>query len=137
MDAVERFREAGKIRDIDLAMTACADDVVLHSPLTDRVTFRGRAEVRRLFEVVYVRFGELRYSGAIGSGRDWALFGSATVGGQRIEETMRLTLDDGLIAEVTLYIRPLPGLTAVMAALGPPLARRYGRSRLTAARPQA
>ncbi|MPZ79162.1 MAG: nuclear transport factor 2 family protein [Actinophytocola sp.] len=134
MDAIDRFREAGETHDIDLAMTVCADDVVVHSPLTDRATFRGRAEVRGLFEVVYEQLSELRYSDVLGDGRRWALFGSATVGGQRIEETLRLTLDDaGQIVEVTLYIRPLPGLAAVMAALGPPLARRYGRSRLTAA----
>jgi hypothetical protein len=133
MDAIERFREAARTHDATLAAAACAEDVVLHSPLTDRADFRGRAEVRRLFEVVYDRFTELHYEEPVGAGRHWALFGSATVGGQRIEETMRLTLDDaGQIAEVTLYIRPLPGLTAVMAALGPPLARRYGRSKLTA-----
>jgi hypothetical protein len=134
VDAVEKFRAAGETHDVELAMATCAADVVVHSPLTDRATFRGRAEARRLFEVVYDQFEQLRYDEPLGAGRRWALFGSATVGGQRIQAALHLTLDEsGSIAEVTLYIRPLPGLTAVMAALGPPLARRYGRSRLTAA----
>ena len=134
MDAIDRFRKAGETHDLSLAMSACADDVVVHSPLTDRHTFRGRTEVARLFGVVYEQIEGIRYDQLIGDGRHWALFGDATVGGQRIQETMRLTLDeDGNIADIVLYIRPLPGLTAVMAALGPPLARRYGRSRFTAA----
>jgi len=34
---------------------------------------------------------------------------------------------DGLITELTLFGRPLPGVTAVMAAIGPALLRRQGR----------
>jgi hypothetical protein len=114
-------------------MAACADDVVVHSPLTDRHVFRGRDEVGRLFGIVYERFSGIRYHQVVGAGRDWALFGDGTVDGQPTEEALRLRLNqDGLIAEITFYIRPLPGLTAVMAALGPPLARSNGRSRVTA-----
>jgi hypothetical protein len=134
MDAIEKFRNGGETHDLELAMSACADDVVVHSPLTDRHKFRGRAEVARLFGVVYEQIEGIGYDQLIGDGRHWALFGDATVGGQRIQQTMRLTLDDdGRIAEIVLYIRPLPGLTALMAALGPSLARRHGRSRFTAA----
>lgn len=131
--AVDQFRAAGEKHDLERAMAACADDVVVHSPLTDRHAFRGRKEVERLFGIVYERFSGIRYHQVVGEGRCWALFGDATVGGQRTEEALRLVLDeDGRIAEITLYIRPLPGLTAVMAALGPPLARGNGRSRVTA-----
>lgn len=133
MSTVGTFQLAAATRDIDLAMSTLADDVVLHSPLTDRFTFNGKEDLRRLFETAYEKFDGLSYDTAIGDGRRRVLIGGGHVGGQRFDETLLLTLDDhGKIAELTLFIRPLPGLTAVMAALGPALARRNGRSRLTA-----
>ena len=131
--SIDDFRRAAATNDIDLAMSALADDVVVHSPLTDRFTFNGKADVRRLFETAYERFDGLAYDTAIGEGRQRVLIGSGRAGGERFEETLLLTLDDqDKITEITLFIRPLPGLTAVMAALGPALARRNGRSRMTA-----
>lgn len=132
--SVKDFRTAGETHDIELAMSACADDVVVHSPLTDSAVFRGHADVRQLFEAVYEKFDRIRYHDQLGDGDRWVLFGSASVGGQRTEETVLLRLDEhGKITEITFYIRPLPGLAAVMAVLGPELARRNGRSRLTVA----
>jgi hypothetical protein len=111
-------------------VSTLADDVVLRSPLTNRFTFDGKDDVRRLFETAYEKFDGLDYHTVIG---DRVLVGGATAGGQPFEETLLLTLDDaGKIAEITLFIRPLTGLTAVMAALGPALARKNGRSRLAA-----
>lgn len=130
---VDDFRRAAAVHDIELAMSALADDVVVRSPLTDRFTFDGKADVRRLFETVYEKFEGLSYDTAIGDGAHRVLVGGGVAGGQRFEETLLLTLDEqGKIAEITLFIRPLPGLVAVMAALGPALARRNGRSRLNA-----
>jgi hypothetical protein len=129
---IEDFRRAARDKDVELALRTLADDVVVRSPLTDRFTFNGKEEVRRLFEAAYERFDGLDYHTAIG-GR--VLVGGATVGGQPIEETLLLTFDDDdKITEVTLFIRPLPGLTAVMAALGPVLARKNGRSTATVLR---
>ncbi len=128
------FRQAAATKDIDLAMSSLADDVVLRSPLTDRFTFNGKDEVRRLFATAYEKFENLSYDLTIGDGDRRVLVGSGIAGGQPFEETLLLTLDDReKITEITLFIRPLPGLTAVMAALGPALARRNGRSRLAAA----
>jgi len=128
--SIEDFQKAAVTKDIELAMSALADDAVLHSPLTDRFTFNGKEDIRRLFETAYEKFEGLNYHTVIG---DRVLVGGATIKGQRFEETLLLTLDDhGKIAEITLFIRPLTGLTAVMAALGPTLARKNGRSRFTA-----
>jgi SnoaL-like protein len=133
-ETVARFHAAGEAGDVDALLTTIADDVVVHSPLTDRADFRGRAQVRALFEVVYTALGDLTYHTEVGDERTRALFGTGTAGRQRIDASLLLRLDDhAKITEITLYIRPLPGLTAVMAALGPPLARRYGRSRGVAA----
>ena len=42
--SIEDFQKAAKNKDIELAMSALADDVVLHSPLTDRFTFNGKED---------------------------------------------------------------------------------------------
>ena len=123
--SIADFRKAARTKDIELAMSTLAVDAVLHSPLTDRFTFTGKDDIRRLFEAAYEEFDGLDYHTVIG-GR--VLVGGATANGQPFEETLVLDLDgDGRIRELTLFIRPLPGLTAVMAALGPALARRNGR----------
>jgi hypothetical protein len=123
--SIEDFQKAARNKDIELAMSAVADDIVLRSPLTDRFTFDGKDDVRRLFETAYEKFDGLDYHTVIG---DRVLVGGATVNGQPFEETLLLTLnEDNKISEITLFIRPLTGLTAVMAALGPTLARKNGR----------
>lgn len=123
--SIEDLRKASADKDIELAMSALADDIVIRSPLTDQFTFNGKDDVRRLFETVYEKCDGLNYHTLIG---DRVLVGSATAGGQRFEETLLLTLDeDDKIAEITLFIRPLTGLTSVMAALGPTLARKNNR----------
>jgi len=49
----------------------------------------------------------------------------------QIEEAQLLRLnDDGQIQELTLFGPPLPGLTAVMAGIGPALLRRLGQATL-------
>lgn len=123
--SIEDFRRAARTKDIELAVSTLADDVVLRSPLTDRFTFNGKDDVRRLFETAYEKFDGLEYHTVIG---DRVLVGGATAGGQPFEETLLLSVNDSdKITEITLFIRPLTGLTAVMAALGPTLARKNGR----------
>lgn len=133
-ETVAQFHAATAAGDVAAVLATFADDVVVHSPLTDRTEFRGRAQVRALFEVVYSALADLSYHTEVGDERTRALFGTGTAGRQRIDASLLLRLDaHAKITEVTLYIRPLPGLAAVLAALGPPLARRYGRSRGVAA----
>lgn len=131
--SIQDFRRAAATHDVELALSALADDVVLHSPLTDRFTFQGKEDVGRLFETAFEHFEGLNYHTEIGEGTHRVLVGGATANGQPFEETLLLTLDGhDKIAEITLFIRPLTGLTAVMAVLGPELARKNGRSKFTA-----
>lgn len=134
LDTTARLRAAGKNADVDEAMATFAEHAVVHSPLTNRVDFHGREEIRRLFETVYANLNDLDHHTDLGDEHTRTLIGTATARGQRIDTAFLVRLDGAAkITELTLFIRPLPGLVAVMAALGPPLARRNGRSRLTAA----
>jgi SnoaL-like domain len=123
-----RFRAAAEAGDVDGVMATLAPDVVLHSPITDRVAFHGHAEVRELLDSVFVTILDIRYFADVGDGRTRALFYRARVGSTPLEEATRLELDDaGMIREITLFFRPLPGLATLTSALGPRVAaRRHG-----------
>lgn len=128
-ETTERYRRALETRDVELALSAFAPDAVVRSPLTDRVRFTGHAELRPLLEVAYAHLRDVRFHTDTGDGKTRVVVYTARIGGEDVEEAAVLKLDeDGLIAEVTLFVRPLPGLVALMDAFGPDIARRNGRT---------
>ena len=132
-DAVSRWCRAGETEDAIAAVACLATDVVLISPLTDQFRFRGRDQVQAVLEAVFSVVDDLVFDSAIGEGQNRAVRCQGRVGGHVFEEVQLLRLDAaGLISEVTLFIRPLPALTALMQALGPELARRQDRPWLAA-----
>ncbi|WP_240687117.1 hypothetical protein [Amycolatopsis suaedae] len=71
---------------------------------------------------------DLHFTFDVGDDRTRTVGYTGTIKGRPIEETAVFRLDDdGLIAEATLYIRPLTALVTVMATFGPDIARRNGR----------
>ncbi|MFC5822528.1 nuclear transport factor 2 family protein [Nonomuraea insulae] len=128
----QAYRLAGEAHDLDALIATLADDVVFHSPLTDGTEFRGKEQVRQLFSVVLRVVSGIRYVSDVGDEHTRALTATATVGGQEAHEAAMVEVgEDGLIKEVTMWIRPLPALTAMMAALGPGLAAATGRPGLS------
>jgi ketosteroid isomerase-like protein len=124
------YRAAFLAGDLDAVVACLSPDVVLHSPITDAFAFRGRAQLRALMEDVHAVVTETTYTLDVGDDRRRVLRLSARVGRQRLDETMVVELDDdGLIASIELFVRPLPGLTALAAALGPRVAARRSRTR--------
>jgi hypothetical protein len=127
-DVVGRWRTAGEQGDAEAAASCLADDVVLVSPLTEQFVFRGRDAVRDLLAAAFTAIEGIRFHAETRAGATSALFYRATVRGIELEEAQLLRLDDaGRIAEITLFVRPLPAATALMRALGPEIARRQGR----------
>lgn len=132
--AARRFCAAMEAGDAFGAVEALSPDAVLHSPITLGIDFRGRDQLRELFEDVLAVVSEPRYTEEVGDGDVRVIVGEGRVGSQRLHETILVRLDDaGLIRELTLYIRPLPGLASLAAALGPRVAGRHGRARGLAA----
>lgn len=71
---------------------------------------------------------DIHYHTEVGDDVTRALFYRGRCGKEQFEEAQLLRFDqEGLITELTLFGRPLPGVTAVMAAIGPVLLRRQGR----------
>lgn len=121
---LRRFIDAMERHDLDGLLETFSSDVVLRSPNTARVTFRGRDELRELMHVHFSVVHDVSYRReSLGPGTDTLVY-TGIVRGQPVEIVNRVELDDDhLIDEITIYVRPLPGLTALAAALGPPIAR--------------
>lgn len=130
-----RFRHAVEAYDVEAVIDTLAPDVVLHSPITDMVAFRGQAAVRELLCSVFATIADIRYFADVGDDRTRALFYRANVNGYPLEEATRIELNDQQqISQVTLYFRPLPGLATLTAALAPRVAAKHGQLRSLTAR---
>lgn len=127
----DRYRRAGEAGDVEGVVATLAADVVFHSPITERVVFRGREEIRELLGAVFSTVSDVRYFAEVGDDRTRVLFDRLQVNGLAMEQTHRLSLNErGEIEEITVFFRPLPGLAALTCALGPRVAEaRHGRAR--------
>jgi hypothetical protein len=122
---VSPYRAALDARDPAALAEACTPDVVFNSPITSLVRFEGREEFAELFRTVLEVYDEFRCVDELGSGDTRVVHLHARVGGQGLDEVQIVRLDgSGKVREVTMFVRPLPGLAALTAALGPRLARR-------------
>ena len=129
-DTTRRYRDAVERADVEAFMATLAPDVVLRSPITTRIEFRGHDEIRTLMRAVFASIRDIHYYADVGDAGTRALFYRARVGRRPVEEASLVRLgDDALVREITLWFRPLPGLTAVMGRLGPRLARERGPAR--------
>jgi hypothetical protein len=127
------YRAAAEAHDLDGMLACMRPDVVLKSPITDSFVFSGSAQLRALLEDVYAVVDDVEYVADAGDDRVRILKLSARVRGRRFDEALLVECDDdGLIARMELFVRPLPGLTALAAALGPRVARRRSRVRALA-----
>jgi hypothetical protein len=130
----ERFRATAEAGDLEGLVATLAPNAVMHSPITNGLQFDGAGEIRALLPHVFAVVEDIRYTDDVGDARTRALFYDARIGKVDVEEATRIKLDDqARITDVTLWFRPLPGLTALLAALGPRLAGRQSRSKAAAA----
>jgi hypothetical protein len=127
-ETIAAWQAAGESGDALAAARCLADDVEVISPLTAQFRFRGRDQVAEMLGAAFDVISGIRFHTAVGTGYTRALFYHAHAGREEIEEAQLLRLDPaGLIHELTLFGRPMPGLAAVMADIGPRLLQRQGR----------
>jgi hypothetical protein len=123
-----KMRRAVETADLDMFLETLAPKVLLRSPISALAEFSGKDQLRTLMEGVFETITDIHYYEELGDERARALFYRGRVGATEVEEASLLRFDsDGLITEFVLWFRPLPGLTAVAAGLGPKLSRRNGR----------
>jgi len=120
----QRFRAAMEAGDHGAAVATFAPDIVLRSPIIGG-RFEGRQAVGDLMGAVIETVEDLRYTveAADADGTQILAF-SACVRGRDIDAVDLLRVnEEGLISEFVVHIRPMAGLAAVAAALGPRIAR--------------
>jgi hypothetical protein len=126
----QTFAAAMRDRDFETLGATLADDVVLHSPITGSFPFEGREQVVALLRIVRDALEDLKPVAEFGDDDTHALMFEARVGRQKIQALDVLRFDaEGRIREFRVFIRPLPGLAALSAAMAPQVAARGGRGR--------
>jgi SnoaL-like domain len=126
-DAVATFLDATRLNDIDRIVGTLAPDVELHSPLSGRMVFRGRDDLRVLLGAVYGGLSNLVWREVIGDGATRVAVSDARVAGVTITDAMVLELDDaGLIVRIRPHLRPWLAITLFALLLGPKIARHPG-----------
>lgn len=121
------FCEATRVNDIDRVMGTLSHDVELISPLSGRMVFRGRDDLRVLLDAVYGGLNGLTWREVIGEGSTRVAVSDARVAGVTITDAMVLDLDDaGLITRIRPHLRPWLAITLFAALLGPKIARHPG-----------
>jgi hypothetical protein len=106
------FRTAAEAKDLDLLTETLREDVVLHSPILFR-GFEGRELVSAVLAHVAATLEDLTYTDELAEGNTVALHFKAMVGDRELEGIDLLELDEeGRVAELTVFMRPLSALTA-------------------------
>ena len=126
--AITAYRAAGERGDADAVSARLAPDVDLHSPLTARVRFEGRAEVTEMHRDIFAVFEGLETGEPLALDDRRAFTFRARVRGVEFKAMMLADFDEhGQIADLTIFARPLPAVAALFAALPPRVsARRRG-----------
>jgi hypothetical protein len=126
-DAVATFCDAARVNDVERMVSVLSPDAELVSPLSGRMVFRGRDDLRVLLGAVYGRLSNLIWREVIGDGSTRVAVSDARIAGVTITDAMVLELDDaGLIMRIQPHLRPWLAITLFAMLLGPKIARHPG-----------
>ena len=127
--AITALRAAGERGDANAVAELLAPDVVFHSPMTDLVWFEGKDEVAALYRDVFAVLEDINTTEPLALGDTRAFSFHARVRGVELEAMNLVRCNEqGQIVEFRIFVRPLPGIATLFAALPPRVsARRRGR----------
>jgi len=125
------FEQAAHDHDVEAAIACFATDIVIRSPITQRIRFVGIEQAADLFRRVFALISDIRFYETVGEGeRTQVIFWRGRVGCHYLEEANLLRMDsEGRISEMTVFMRPLPGVLALAVGLASSLASRHGAPR--------
>jgi hypothetical protein len=119
------MRVAFEARDHAALMEALADDVVLRSPIFDK-PFTGIDEASDLFASVLEVLWPITYLAEV-PGDPHVLYFRGEIDGTVVEGCDLLRFNEqGKVKEITVFLRPFPGIAAFLAGTAPGLGRRRG-----------
>ncbi|KWX26268.1 hypothetical protein AFM11_01835 [Mycolicibacterium wolinskyi] len=109
---------------MDRLVDTLAPGAELVSPLSGRMVFRGREDLRLLLAEVYGGLRDLRWQEVIGDGRTRVAVSEARIAGITITDALVFELDDtGRIMRLRPHLRPLLAIAVFALLLGPKIAR--------------
>jgi hypothetical protein len=118
------FREAVEAGDMDRMTAALDPEVIFRSPVVFR-PYEGRDAVMQLLSLVAEVFEDFRYVDELHGDDTTCLVFEARVGDRELEGVDYLRHGpDGLVAELTVMVRPYSAATALRDAMGAKLAAR-------------
>jgi 2-amino-4-hydroxy-6-hydroxymethyldihydropteridine diphosphokinase len=127
------WREAVEAHDLDAMAAVLAPDAKLRSPITFRIPFEGRERVLELMGEVFALLESMIVIRDVREGDVQILEIETRLAGYDMHQVQVVELDDeGRARQITLFMRPLPGVANLAAHLGPRLVRRR-RGRVVAA----
>lgn len=131
--AITALRAAGESGDADAVAELLAPEVVFHSPMTTRIRFEGKEEVAALHRDIFAVFENLQTTEPLARSDTRSFSFRARVRGEELEAINLVRFNEqAQIIEFKVFVRPLPGLATLFAALPPRVsARRRGRLRGT------
>jgi ketosteroid isomerase-like protein len=124
---VDHYLAAAQSHDIDALVETLADDPELVSPLSGRMVFRGRDDLRVLLQVVYGSLRGTRWQEPVRDGNQCVVLGESRVGpAHRYDVTVFELADDGRIQRIRPFVRPWLALSVDALVVGPKMALHLG-----------
>jgi SnoaL-like protein len=124
---IDRYLAAAQSNDIDALVETLADDPELISPLSGRMVFRGREDLRVLLRVVYGSLRDASWQAPVRNGTRCVVLGESRVGlAHRYDVTVFELADDGRIQRIRPFVRPWLALTIDALVVGPKMALHLG-----------
>lgn len=122
----DAFRQAAEAKDFSRGEELFSSDVVFRSPAVFE-PYSGLDALKVLLTNVAEVFEDFRYVDQVETGETAVLVFEAKVGDRELNGVDILRFgEDGRIAEMTVMIRPLSGLEAVVEEMGRRLAAASG-----------
>jgi len=111
------FQQAVEAHDTEALRACLREDVVFNSPVAF-TRYEGRDSVGAVLATAVSVFEDFRYVARIAEGDREVLVFEARVGERSLQGVDILRLDgDGQVAELTVMLRPLSGVTAMGEAM--------------------
>ncbi|HYH59844.1 MAG TPA: nuclear transport factor 2 family protein [Thermoleophilaceae bacterium] len=119
------WREAVEAHDAEALASVLSEDAKLRSPITVRIPFEGRQRVVELMTEVFALIESMRVLREVRDGDLQVLEIESRLAGYDMHMVQLVEHGaDGLVRQVTLFMRPLPGVANLAAHIGPRLVRR-------------
>lgn len=116
------LRAAWEARDADAVAATFAEDGSFHSPVISAPGFRGHRAIAELMKVAFDVTTDTEFTYEHGDGDTHVLGFNTRFGGKPVKGVQLLELDErGKIRDLWVFVRPLTGVVAVSATMGPGL----------------